>query len=86
MLLSMNFESHSDVQPDRTISYIVQSMYVLVQSISVPDFIGLTPRTLFLLPSFFPVTTAPSGPGPPHYRTFMITLRHTKLGSTPLDE
>ena len=30
--------------------------------------------------------TAPSGPGPPHYRGFTITLRHTTLGSTPLDE
>jgi hypothetical protein len=30
--------------------------------------------------------TAPSGPGPPHYRGFTITLRHTTLGRTPLDE
>ena len=29
--------------------------------------------------------TAPSGPGP-HYRGFTITLRHTSLGRTPLDE
>ena len=29
--------------------------------------------------------TAPSRPGP-HYRGFMITLRHTTLGRTPLDE
>jgi len=29
---------------------------------------------------------APSGPMPPHYRGFMITLRHTTLGRTPLDE
>jgi hypothetical protein len=28
---------------------------------------------------------APSGPGPPHYRDFMITLRHTTVGRTPLD-
>jgi hypothetical protein len=26
------------------------------------------------------------GPGPPHYRDFAITLRHTTLGRTPLDE
>jgi hypothetical protein len=25
----------------------------------------------------FPGATAPSGPGRPHYRPFMITLRHT---------
>jgi hypothetical protein len=30
--------------------------------------------------------TAPSGPGPPHYRGFTITLRHITLGRTPLDE
>ena len=30
--------------------------------------------------------TTPSGPGPPHYRGFTITLRHTTLSRTPLDE
>jgi len=30
--------------------------------------------------------TAPSGPGPPHYRGFTITLRHTTRCRTPLDE
>jgi hypothetical protein len=30
--------------------------------------------------------TAPGGLGPPHYRGFTITLRHTTLGRTPLDE
>jgi len=29
---------------------------------------------------------AHSGPGPPHYRGFTITLRHSTLGRTPLDE
>ena len=29
---------------------------------------------------------SPSGPRPPHYRMFMITLRHTTLGRTPLGE
>jgi hypothetical protein len=33
----------------------------------------------------FPWCTAPNGPGPPHYRGFMITGRHTALGRTPLD-
>jgi len=27
----------------------------------------------------------PIGPGPPHFRHFAITLRHTTLGGTPLD-
>ena len=35
---------------------------------------------------FYHGATVPSGPGPPHYRRFMITLRHTTLGRTPLDE
>jgi hypothetical protein len=30
--------------------------------------------------------TAPSGSGPPHYRGLAITLRHTTLDRTPLDE
>jgi len=30
--------------------------------------------------------TAPSGPGPPHYRGLTITHGHTTLGRTPLDE
>jgi hypothetical protein len=30
--------------------------------------------------------TAPTGPGPPHYRGFTITFRHTALGRTPLHE
>ena len=29
--------------------------------------------------------TAPSGPGPPYYQGFTIALRHTALGTTPLD-
>jgi len=29
---------------------------------------------------------SPSGPRPPHYRGFTITLRHTTLGRTPLDK
>jgi len=33
-----------------------------------------------------PWRNSPSGPRPPHYRGFMITLRHTTLGRTPLDE
>ena len=30
--------------------------------------------------------TAPSGPGPPHYRSFTTTLRHNILGRIPLDQ
>jgi len=35
---------------------------------------------------FFYDKTAPSGPGPPHYWGFKITLRCTTLGRTPLDD
>jgi hypothetical protein len=35
---------------------------------------------------FFHAPTAPSWPGPPHYRGFTITHRHTTLSRTPLDE
>ena len=35
---------------------------------------------------FSKAQSPPSGPGPPHYRVSMITLRHTTLGRTSLDE
>jgi hypothetical protein len=35
---------------------------------------------------FFQWLDIPSGPSPPHCRGFTITLRHTILGRTPLDE
>ena len=35
---------------------------------------------------YFHHATVRSGPGPPHYREFTITLRHTTLGTSPLDE
>jgi hypothetical protein len=39
-----------------------------------------------LIINLFQSATAPSGPGPPHYLGFTITLRHITLGRTPLDE
>jgi len=35
---------------------------------------------------FFHGTTAPSGPGSRHSRCFTITITHTTVGRTPLDE
>ena len=35
---------------------------------------------------FLPWRNYPSGPRAPHCRGFMITLRHTTLSRTPLDE
>jgi hypothetical protein len=43
----------------------------------------VTSRTTVSLPNG---ATAPSGPGPSHYRGFTITLRHTTHIRTPLDE
>jgi len=40
-----------------------------------------SPATVF----FLPWRNSPSGPKPPHYRVFVITLRHTTLGRTPLE-
>ena len=36
--------------------------------------------------SFFHGATAPSGPKPPHFRGFMITVRHTTVAKTSLDD
>jgi len=35
---------------------------------------------------FVPWHNSPSGPRPTHYRGFTVTIRHTTLGGTPLDE
>ena len=45
-------------------------------------------RPLFkiLFVSTMELQPTPRGPGPPHYRGFTITLRHTTLGRTSLDE
>ena len=46
-------------------------------------------RATFILPPPPPPphgSTAPCEPGPPHCRSFTITLRHTTVGRTPLDE
>jgi len=51
-------------------------------------------KCIIYLPRFLPAfpfflnhgTTAPSGPGSPHYRGFMIILRHITISRTPLDE
>jgi hypothetical protein len=39
-----------------------------------------------MLQFFYHGAAAPSGPGPPHYQGFTVTLRHAKLGRTSLDE
>jgi len=57
--------------------------YPYPAALSIPFFI-----TAYITWCIYPPpgATAPSGPGPPHYQGFTITLRHTTLGRTPLDE
>jgi len=43
-------------------------------------------KTEHVQTDFYYGATASSGPGPPHYRGFTITLRHTTLGRNPLYE
>ena len=49
----------------------------------------ITPEELYVciyIHIVLPYGNNPSGPRPSHYRGFMITLRRTTLGRTPLDE
>jgi hypothetical protein len=50
------------------------------------DFIQCIQANAEIIIFAFHGSTAPSGSGSPHYRGFAITLRHTTLGRTPLDE
>jgi hypothetical protein len=43
-------------------------------------------EVLYYFSIFLPWLNNSSGPRPPHYRGFIITLRHTTVGRTPLDE
>jgi hypothetical protein len=45
-----------------------------------------TPTIPYISIFLFRGTTAPCGPGPPHYQGFTITLRHTTTIRTPLVE
>jgi len=53
---------------------------------SVYNFVSLHLLSNNISIIFFHDTTAPSGPGPPHYQSFVITLGYTTLGRTPLVE
>jgi hypothetical protein len=65
---------------------------ILQQIATVARDIADTPASHLIQPTAPPVSfsphcaTASSGPGPPHYRGFTITLRHTTLDRTPLEE
>jgi hypothetical protein len=58
--------------------------------VNVCRYLSRLSRVRFLLNPFqyffFHTVTAPRGPGPPYCRGFTITLKHTTLGWTSLDE
>ena len=56
------------------------SVYLRVMGIAAVRFIA------FDRIHYYHGTTAPSAPGPHYCRRFTITLRHTTLSWTPLDE
>ena len=47
---------------------------------------GIRSRTIQPIAQSLYSWQPPSGPRPPHFRGFTITLRHTTFGKTPLDE
>jgi hypothetical protein len=62
----------------------VNLLSYLISFVSVLKLSDFSVFMYFVL--FFHGATALSGPGPPHCWGFTITLRHTTLGKTPLDE
>jgi hypothetical protein len=62
-------------------SYLLDFRTIHIQTVTNTHIVSY--KCIYFFPSGI---TAPSGPGPPHYRGFTITLRHTTLGRTPLDE
>ena len=59
---------------------------LFVSASKLPDLPWSSHNLLFSGVLFVFGVTAPIGPGPPHSRGFKITLRHTTLGRTLLDE
>ena len=62
----------------------VRSIVLIVLTKKVLNFNKVTVSLYSYI--YFHGMTAPSGPEPPHYRGFTITLKHTTLGRTPLEE
>jgi hypothetical protein len=78
--LSQEFDSNS------ANNYLEIPEYRVAGSSQLAIYITAITYTLTHSSSSFHDPTAPSGPGPPRYRGFTITLRHTTLGRTPLHE
>jgi hypothetical protein len=62
----------------------VRSLILIVLKDKVLNFNKVTVSLYSYI--YFHGMTAPSGPEPPHFRDFTITLRHITLGRAPLDE
>ena len=75
--------------PRTGVDTLIEIFFACRQSMPVIQLLTWTLRRIKCLVSFnffYNGATAPSGRGPPHYRGFTSTLRHTTLSVTPLDE
>ena len=75
------------MQHERSLLSTIIKQFVALKS-DVARFRILNRKMLhvLLIIFLFHGARAQSGPGPPHYRCFTITRRHTILGNTPLEE
>jgi hypothetical protein len=65
---------------------IVRDWGLAITAVFVSDAPDIYPSSSYVrVYIFFHGTTPPIEPGPPHYRGFTITLRHTTLDRTPVD-
>ena len=71
------------VSPWLTYEPGIQTVPALVATVTTNPII-IVNMTIMII--FSHGATAPSAPGPPHYRGFTIALRHATLGRTPLYE
>jgi hypothetical protein len=58
----------------------------MMSDVNIPIFVVITVCSVPNSRLFFHGIRAPGGPGPPHYRGFTTTCRHTSLGRDPLYE
>ena len=74
------------------VSFLISKACVLLTSIchAYKLNVHMSRRSLIyrkhILCVLFPGVTAPTGPGPPHFRGYMNAFRDTILGRTPLDK
>jgi hypothetical protein len=78
-----SFIQRSPTECDREASTMRRPWPTRLHENDIINYQFYVPTPMFTF--FFYGSTAPSGPGSPHYRGFTITLRHTTLGRTPLE-